>query len=65
VLAAFLPGRLRVPPRAAVAAMIAGGATAVAGRFAPGAFAGWDPVIVGTAVNAAVLGVGGILRGRL
>jgi hypothetical protein len=37
----------------------------VIGRFGPGLTGGWDPVIVGTAVNAAVLGVGGILRGRL
>ena len=63
VLAAFLPGRLRVAPRAAIAAMIAGGATAVVGRFAPGAFAGWDPVIAGTGVNAAVLAAAG-LSGR-
>ena len=63
VLAAFLPGRLRVPPRAAIAAMIAGGATAVIGRFGPGLTGGWDPVIVGTAVNAAILGAA--LGGRM
>ena len=55
VLAALLPGRLRIPPRAAIGAMVAGGATAAAGRFAPGVLRGWDPVLVGTGVNAAVL----------
>jgi Na+/proline symporter len=55
VLVAFLPGRLRVPAPAAIAAMIAGGATAVVGRFAPALMGGWDPVIVGTAVNAVIL----------
>ncbi|MEP6995477.1 MAG: hypothetical protein ABI968_13210, partial [Acidobacteriota bacterium] len=55
VLAAFLPARLSIPAPAAVAAMIAGGATAAAGRFAPALFAGWDPVIAGTSVNALIL----------
>lgn len=55
MLAALLPGRLRIPPRAAIGAMVAGGATAAAGRFAPGVLRGWDPVLVGTGVNAAVL----------
>jgi SSS family solute:Na+ symporter len=55
VLAALAPGRLGIPPGGAIAAMIAGGATAVVGRFAPGLFGGWDPVIAGTAVNALVL----------
>jgi SSS family solute:Na+ symporter len=57
VLAAFLPSRLAIPARAAVAAMVAGGATAVAGRFLPGLFGSWDPVLAGTAVNAAILAV--------
>jgi SSS family solute:Na+ symporter len=57
VISALLPANLSVPPRAAVAAMVAGGATAAAGRFAPGLFAGWDPVLVGTAVNAAILAI--------
>jgi hypothetical protein len=35
--------------------MAAGGATAVVGRFSPALFGGTDPVIAGTAVNAAVL----------
>ena len=55
VLAAFLPGRLRIPARGAIAAMIAGGTTAAVGRFVPGLFRGWDPVVVGTAVNAVIL----------
>jgi SSS family solute:Na+ symporter len=55
VLAAFLPDRLRVPTGGAIAAMLAGGATAAAGRFAPELSGGRDPVLAGTAVNAAVL----------
>ena len=54
-LAAFLPGRWRVPTRGAIAAMIAGGATAAAGRFFPQLSGGRDPVLIGTAANAAVL----------
>lgn len=54
-LAAFLPARWRVPTRGAIAAMIAGGATAAAGRFYPQLSGGRDPVLIGTAVNAAVL----------
>lgn len=54
-LAAFLPERWRVPTRGAIAAMIAGGATAAAGRFFPALSGGRDPVLIGTAVNAAVL----------
>ena len=57
VLAAFLPARWRVPSRAAVTAMVAGGATAAAGRFAPAFLRGVDPVLAGTGVNAAILGV--------
>jgi SSS family solute:Na+ symporter len=55
VLAAFLPGRLSIPAAGAIAAMFAGGATAAVGRFAPAMCFGWDPVLVGTAVNAGVL----------
>ncbi len=55
VLAAFLPWR-RVPTGGAIAAMAAGGAVAAAGRFVPALAFGRDPVLVGTAVNAAVLG---------
>ena len=55
VLAALAPLKRRVPPKGAIAAMVAGGATAAIGRFAPGAVGGHDPVLVGTAVNAAVL----------
>lgn len=62
VLAALAPGRLGIPPGGAIAAMIAGGATAVVGRFAPGLFGGWDPVIAGTAVNASVLLAGWLLE---
>lgn len=54
-LAAFLPDRFRVPTRGAIAAMLAGGATAAAGRFFPALSGGRDPVLLGTAVNAAVL----------
>ena len=66
VLAAFLPGRLRVPTGGAIAAMVAGGAMAAAGRFAPAVAFGRDPVLVGTAVNAAVLAaafLAGLRRG--
>ena len=55
VLAALAPRRLGIPPGGAIAAMVAGGATAVAGRFAPELFGTTDPVIAGTAVNALVL----------
>lgn len=61
VLAAFLPARFAIPPRAAILAMIAGGATAAIGRFVPPLRFGWDPVIVGTAVNAAILGAAFVL----
>lgn len=55
VLAALAPLRRRVPSSGAIAAMVAGGATAAAGRFAPSVVGGHDPVLAGTAVNAAVL----------
>ena len=55
VLAAFLPSRFAVPAPAAIAAMIVGGSAAALGRFVPGLFGGWDPVLAGTALNAAVL----------
>src|SRR5262245_13062516 len=51
VLAALLPGSRGASPRGAVAAMIAGGATAALGRFFPSLTFGHDPVIVGSAVN--------------
>jgi len=54
-LAALAPERWRVPKAGAIAAMIAGGATAAAGRFVPELSGGRDPVLVGTAVNALVL----------
>jgi Na+/proline symporter len=54
-LAAFLPARWRVPTGGAIAAMIAGGATAAAGRFFPSLAGGRDPVLLGTAVNALLL----------
>ena len=44
-----------MPTGGAIAAMIAGGATAAAGRFFPALAFGRDPVLVGTAVNALVL----------
>lgn len=54
-LAALAPERFRVPTRGAIAAMVAGGAAAVAGRFFPELSGGRDPVLIGTGVNAAVL----------
>jgi SSS family solute:Na+ symporter len=54
-LAAFLPARFRVPTGGAIAAMIAGGAAAAAGRFFPAIARGGDPVLVGTGINAVVL----------
>ncbi len=55
VLVALAPLRRRVPARGAILAMAAGGVTAAAGRFVPSLLGGHDPVLVGTAVNAAVL----------
>jgi len=55
VLAAFLPGPLRIPTGGAIVAMALGGATAAAGRFFPALSGGRDPVLLGTAVNAAAL----------
>ena len=57
-LAAFVPS-VRVAPAAAAAAMLAGGAAALVERFSR--VAGVDPVLVGTAVNAAIL-VAGLRR---
>ena len=54
-LAALAPERFRVPTRGAIAAMIAGGAAAAAGRFDPALSGGRDPVLIGTGVNAVVL----------
>jgi SSS family solute:Na+ symporter len=57
-LVAFVP-RFSVRPRAAAAAMLLGGGTAIAAKLA-----GWgpDPVLSGTAVNALVL-LSGLRRG--
>jgi SSS family solute:Na+ symporter len=55
VLAALLAPGTPLARGGAVAAMIAGGAVAAIGRFAPGVCLGRDPVLVGTGVNAAVL----------
>jgi hypothetical protein len=64
-LVALAPERFRVPTPGAIAAMIAGGATAVAGRFVPGLSGGRDPVLIGTGVNAVVLVVAyGLARGQ-
>jgi SSS family solute:Na+ symporter len=56
--------RTWLPERYAVAAMIAGGATALAGRFFPGLAFHRDPVIAGTAVNLAIL-LAGFARTRV
>ncbi len=64
VLAAFLPGPRRIPAGGAIAAMVAGGAAAAAGRFAPALSFGRDPVLAGTAVNAAVLAAAFLLDRR-
>ena len=51
--------RWRVQPVLAGAAMVLGGGTAVACHFIPFAHSGpFDPVLIGTAVNAAILAVG-------
>jgi len=63
-LAALAPERFRVPTRGAIAAMVAGGAAAVTGRFAPALSGGRDPVLIGTGVNALVLFAAYALRGR-
>jgi hypothetical protein len=55
VLAAMLPGRARVPPRGAIAAMVAGGTAAALGLLVPGLARGIDPVLLGTGVNLVVL----------
>jgi len=62
-LSALAPARWRVPAGGAIAAMIAGGAAAAAGRFVPALSGGGDPVLIGTAVNAAVL-AGALLARR-
>ncbi len=54
ILFGFFPA-LWVPPSAAIAAMFAGGAAAVLGRFFPGLLFHVDPVVAGTAVNLAIL----------
>jgi SSS family solute:Na+ symporter len=55
VLAALLPEKPLVPTGGAVAAMIAGGAVAAAGRFSPALTLGHDAVLAGMAVNLAIL----------
>jgi SSS family solute:Na+ symporter len=63
VLAALLLPRGAVSARGAIVAMIAGGAVAAAGRLMPDLAPGFDPVLVGTAVNLAIL-LGSILVSR-
>jgi solute:Na+ symporter, SSS family len=63
-LSALAPRRFRAPTPGAIVAMLAGGATAAAGRFMPALSGAGDPVLIGTAVNAAVLGAA-ILARRL
>lgn len=60
VLAALLLPRGTIPSRVAIVAMIAGGAVAAAGSFAPSLTGGVDPVILGMGVNFGAL-LGGIL----
>jgi SSS family solute:Na+ symporter len=55
VLAALLGKPFAPPPRGAIAAMLAGGAVAAAGRFFPEWTGRPDPVLAGTAVNLIVL----------
>ena len=55
--------RTWLPERYAVAAMIAGGSVALAGRFLPGLAFHRDPVIAGTGVNLAIL-LAGFARTR-
>jgi len=59
VLAALLPSGRAISPRAAIAAMFAGGATVLLGRLWPTATGGRDPVLVGTALNLACLVISG------
>jgi solute:Na+ symporter, SSS family len=62
VLAALLLPGEALPSGAAVTAMLAGGGLAALGRFFPALTGGIDPVLVGTAVNLAVLAFGGTAR---
>lgn len=55
VLAALLPEKPLVPTGGAIAAMIAGGAVAAAGRFVPALALHREPVLAGMAVNMAIL----------
>lgn len=64
VLAAFLPRRFAPPAGAAIGAMCVGGSIAAAGRFFFPGTGLRDPVILGTAANAAVLLLGSV-RARL
>ena len=61
VLAALVVPRA-VPRSGAIAAMVAGGAVAAAGRFFPAAALGLDPVIAGTALNFVVLAAAAAVR---
>ena len=61
VLAALWPRSRALTARGAIPAMISGAAVAVAGRFRPALTFGHDPVLAGTAVNAAVLIVSALL----
>ncbi len=63
VLAALLAPKA-VPRGGAIAAMLAGGAVAAAGRFVPAATMGLDPVVAGTLVNLTVLLVASAFRRR-
>ncbi|MGH9442796.1 MAG: sodium:solute symporter family protein [Thermoanaerobaculia bacterium] len=62
ILFGFFPA-LWVPPRDAVAAMVAGGTVALLGRFFPGLVFGLDPVVAGASTNLALL-LFGIGRSR-
>ena len=58
VLVAFVPRRSGapvVPPRGAIAAMVAGGTVAAVGRLFPRLAFGVDPVLLGTGVNLVIL----------
>jgi SSS family solute:Na+ symporter len=61
VLAAFLPPRWAPPQAGAITAMLAGGATAAAGRLFPELSGARDPVLLGTAVNFAILALSIVL----
>ncbi len=60
VLAALLSERPLVPIAGAVAAMIAGGTVAAAGRFVPALALHQDPVLAGMGVNLVILVLSGV-----